>query len=167
MTTPDILLLVIIGLSAVMGLSRGLVKEVMSLVSWVAAFFLAMYVSPRLAETYADSLGGFGLARVVMFAAVFIVTLIIASMIQWGVGKLVESTGLSSTDRIMGLVFGGLRGAVICIVVLIAMRPFVEDTQWWSSSELIPRFMAFEEDVLNMMGYARDAVTDIHQTIGN
>ena len=167
MATPDIILLVIVALSAFMGLSRGLLKEVLSLASWLAAFLLAMYLSPRLAEHYADTLGGFTVARVIIFGAVFVLTLIGASIIQWAVGKLVESTGLSGTDRVMGLVFGGLRGAMICIVVLIGMRPFVEDTGWWTSSSLIPYFMEFEEDTLAVMGYAREAVTDLTQKIEN
>ncbi len=161
MAVPDIVLLIVIGASALMGVSRGLIKEVLSLASWLAAFILAMYLSPRLAEQFADQLGGYGAARVVLFGGVFIVTLVLASIIQWGIAKLVESTGLSGTDRILGLVFGALRGAIICIVVLIALRSFVEDTQWWADSQLIPMFMNFEEDVLSFMGYARGAVGDI------
>ncbi len=165
MAIPDILLLVVISLSALMGVSRGLIKEVLSLASWLAAFVLAMYLSPRLAEQFADQLGGYSAARVVLFGAIFVVTLIVASIIQWAIAKLVESTGLSGTDRILGLVFGALRGAIICIAVLIAMRPFVEDTQWWADSQLIPIFMNFEEDVLSFMGYARGAVGEITEQL--
>lgn len=165
MAIPDIILLVVIALSAAMGLSRGLIKEVLSLASWLAAFILAMYLSPRLAEQFAEQLGGFTTARVISFGGVFIITLILASMVQWAMHKLIESTGLSGTDRILGFVFGALRGSIICIAVLIAMRPFVEDTQWWANSELIPTFMNFEEDVLSVMGYARGAVSEITEQL--
>lgn len=165
MPTPDVVLLIVILLSAVMGLFRGLVKEVLSLAAWLLAFFLAMYLSPRLAENYADTFGGFTVARVVLFVVIFAVTLIAASMLQWMLGKFLESTGLSGTDRFLGFLFGSVRGVMVCIVALIALRGFAENSQWWQDSGLIPEFMAFEQDVLSLMGYAKDAVVDLNQEI--
>ncbi len=165
MPTPDVVLLIVILLSAVMGLFRGLVKEVLSLAAWLLAFFLAMYLSPRLAENYAGTFGGFTVARVVLFVVIFVVTLIAASMLQWMLGKFLESTGLSGTDRFLGFLFGSARGVMVCIVVLIALRGFAENAQWWQDSGLIPEFMAFEQDVLSLMGYAKDAVVDLNQEI--
>jgi membrane protein required for colicin V production len=167
MQTPDVLLLIVILLSAVMGLFRGLVKETLSLVSWLAAFLLAMYISPRLAENYADTFGGFTVARVVLFVTIFVLTLVVSSIVQWLLGKLLESTGLSSTDRFLGFLFGSLRGVMVCIVALIALRGFAENTQWWQNSTLIPEFMAFEEDVLSFMGYARDVVVDLNGQVAD
>lgn len=165
MLTPDIVLLIIILLSAVMGLFRGLVKEVLSLAAWLLAFMVAMYLSPRLAENYAGAFGGFTVARVVLFVLLFAVTLIAASVVQWLLGKLLESTGLSGTDRFLGFLFGSLRGVVVCIVALIAVRGFAEEADWWQNSRLIPEFMAFEEDVLSIMGYAKDAVVDLNEQV--
>ncbi|MGI9325147.1 MAG: CvpA family protein [Pseudomonadales bacterium] len=165
MPTPDVVLLIVILLSAVMGLFRGLVKEVLSLAAWLLAFLLAMYLSPRLAENYAGTFGGFTVARVVLFVVIFAVTLIAASMLQWMLGKFLESTGLSDTDRFLGFLFGSVRGVMVCIVALIALRGFAEDSQWWQDSRLIPEFMAFEQDVLSLMGYAKDAVVDLNQEL--
>ncbi len=167
MQTPDLILLIVILLSAVMGLFRGLVKETLSLVAWLAAFLLAMYLSPRLAENYAGTFGGFTVARVIFFVAIFAVTLIISSLVQWLLGKLLESTGLSGTDRFLGFLFGSVRGVMVCIVGLIALRGFAEDAHWWQSSTLIPEFMAFEEDVLSFMGYARDVVVDLNGQVAD
>ena len=165
MPTPDIVLLIVILLSEVMGLFRGLVKEVLSLAAWLLAFFVAMYLSPRLAENYAGSFGGYTVARVILFALLFAVTLIAASIVQWLLGKFLEGTGLSGTDRFLGFLFGSLRGVVVCIVALIAIRGFAQESGWWESSRLIPEFMAFEEDVLSLMGYAKDAVVDLNEQV--
>ncbi|MEM1432954.1 MAG: CvpA family protein [Pseudomonadota bacterium] len=165
LTYPDFILLVVVLLSAVMGLFRGLVRETLSLVTWLAAFFVGMYLSPRLAEGYADTFGGFSVARVVFFVAIFFAVLVLSSVLQWLLGKLIESTGLSSTDRLLGFVFGAGRGVIICIVALIALRGFVEDSRWWQDSVLIPELMAFEETVLDLMGYAKDAVLDLNERL--
>ena len=162
LTTPDLALLVIVLLSAVMGLFRGLVRESLSLITWVAAFLVGMYLSPRLAEGYADTLGGFSVARVVFFVVIFFAVLVLSSVVQWLLGKLIESTGLSSTDRLLGFLFGALRGVILCIVALIALRGFVEDTEWWQASVLIPELLAFEESVLDLMGYAKDVVVELN-----
>ena len=165
LTTPDFALLLVVLLSAVMGLFRGLIRETLSLLTWLAAFFVGMYLSPRLAEGYADTFGGFSVARVVFFVAIFFAVLVLSSVLQWLLGKLIESTGLSGTDRLLGFVFGAGRGVIICIVALIALRGFVEDSQWWQNSVLIPELMAFEETVLDLMGYAKDAVLDLNERL--
>ena len=152
MATFDIVLCVVVLVSATIGLSRGLVKEVLSLIAWVAALFIAYFYAPRLAETFSADLGSF---RVVLaFLALFIVVLVLASFVQWLIGKLVETTGLSGTDRLLGFLFGSARGLVVCLVALIAMRPFVEETDWWQASVLKRELLAFEDDA---MGWAREA----------
>ncbi|MEM6708416.1 MAG: CvpA family protein [Pseudomonadota bacterium] len=167
LTTPDLALLVIVFMSAVMGLFRGLVRETLSLLTWLVAFFVGMYLSPRLAEGYADTFGGFSVARAVFFVVIFFAVLVLSSVVQWLLGKLIESTGLSSTDRLLGFLFGAGRGVIVCIVALIALRGFVEDSSWWQNSRLIPEFMAFEETVLDLMGYAKDAVLDLNERLDN
>ena len=158
MPVLDIVLLVVAGLSALMGLSRGFFKEVLSLGTWLVAFFLALYFSPRVAESVELIPGGGQAERVVAFALIFVSTLILGALVQFLVAKLVESTGLSGTDRLLGMVFGAARGAIICIVALIALRPFVEDTGWWNESRLQSELLAFEGDVLDLLGQARGAV---------
>ncbi len=168
LTGFDFALLAAILISAIMGLMRGLLKEVLSLVTWVVAFLLALTYGPTFSEWFPftegatagnDVVGGLvrsdtiGLA--IGFVAVFVLTLIAGSLIQWGIARLVASTGLSGTDRILGLVFGAGRGVVVCIVLLIAIRPFAVDTEWWRSSQLREHLLVMEDDVLVLIGQTR------------
>jgi membrane protein required for colicin V production len=174
MTPFDIALLVVIGISAVMGLMRGLLKEVLSLITWIAAFLLALTFGPTFSAwfpfTAGASLGGDvvgGLVRsdtvglVVGFVAVFILTLIAGALVQWGIGKLVQSTGLTGTDRLLGLVFGAGRGMVLCIVLLIAIRPFAVETEWWRTSQLREHLLVLEDDVLTLIGESRRIIGNL------
>lgn len=155
----DIVILIVVLLSAMIGLVRGLFKEVLSLASWFAAFILALYFAPALRDHLSGELGDGSVRLVIAFALIFIATLILGSLIQWLVAKMVQVTGLSGTDRFLGFLFGSARGVLVCIIALIALRPFAEDSQWWHASVITPELLAFEKDVLALMGKATDIVT--------
>jgi membrane protein required for colicin V production len=154
--TIDIVLLGVILLSALIGLIRGLLKEVLSLASWLAAFMLALYFAPALAERLEGQLADGSVRMVVAFIAIFLSTLLAGAMVQWLMGTLIRTTGLTGTDRFLGFLFGSARGALVCIIAVIALRQFAEDGQWWQSSVLVPELLAFESEVLQLMGRARE-----------
>ena len=155
--TPDIVLVIIILLSALLGLARGLVKEVLSLVIWGAAFVAALYLGDVVGARFGADIGE-SLRRVAGFAAVFIVVLLAGAIVQWLFAKLIETTGLTGTDRFLGFLFGGARGIVVCTVALIALRPFVEEAQWWQDSRIRPELGKMEDGVLALVGQTKDLV---------
>jgi len=159
--TADIVILIIVLISAVIGLVRGFLREVLSLASWFAAFILALYFSPAVAEWLGGQLDDEGVRLVIGFVGIFALTLIAGGIVQWLVRKLVETSGMSGTDRFLGFLFGSLRGVLVCIIGLIAIRPFAESTTWWQGSRLTPELLAFETDVLELMGRAKDLVVDV------
>ena len=159
LATPDIIVLIVILLSALIGLARGLISEVLSLASWALALILALYLAPWVGERLSADLADARLA--IGFAIVFVAVLIAGAIAQWLVRKLVESSGLTGTDRFLGFLFGSARGVLVCIVALIVMRPFAEDTDWWQASVVRPELAAFEEDVLQLMGRAKSAVSNV------
>ncbi len=161
MATPDIVILIVILVSALIGLSRGLLKELLSLASWFAAFMLALYFAPTVADALKGSVADGSVRLVIGFASIFAATLIVGGVIQWLVHKLVDRTGLSGTDRFLGFLFGGARGVLVCIIGLIAMRPFAEASAWWNASAFTPELLAFEQDILELMGKARDVVAAV------
>ena len=158
MTFPaaDIVILSLIVLSAVIGLFRGLVKELVSLVVWACAIVGAIAFAMPLAE-YLTAIDASRPIRVaVAFAVVFFGVLIAGGLLQWSLAKLIQSTGLGGTDRFLGFVFGALRGSLVVIGALVVMRPFVEMSVWWEESLLRGELMVFADDILELY-WATDA----------
>jgi membrane protein required for colicin V production len=150
--TADIVILGIILLSALMGFARGFLKEVLSLATWAAAIGLALFFAPQAANHLAEYIEDDLVRRVAAFAGIFLCTLVAGGLLQWSIGRLVETTGLSGTDRLFGLVFGAGRGVLVCLVALIAIQQFVESTEWWQASVLAPELLAFKHVLLEILG---------------
>lgn len=165
MTLPaaDIVILSLIMLSAVIGLFRGLVKELVSLVVWACAIVGSIVFASPLAE-YLTAIDASRSIRVaVAFAIVFVGVLLAGGLLQWSLAKLIQSTGLSGTDRFLGFVFGALRGGFVVIGALIVMRPFAEMSVWWEESLLRPELVVFADDILELF-WATDAESAVPET---
>ena len=136
----DYVILGIIGLSALISLIRGFVREALSLVVWVAAFWVAWSFFRELA-VHLDWFAVPSVRLGVAFAILFVATLMVGALVNFLVGQLVEKTGLSGTDRLIGVLFGATRGAVLVavLVLLAGLTPFPNDP-WWRESQLIGYF---------------------------
>jgi membrane protein required for colicin V production len=135
MVWMDWALLAVLLLSALLGLWRGLVYEVISVAGWVAAFVLAQaYASDAAAWL---PLAGFSapLQLAVGFALVFIATAFLGGLLAWVIKKGVEYVGLRPVDRVLGGVFGLLRGCVIllALAVVVSMTPLQQQAAWQAS----------------------------------
>ncbi|MEL4391608.1 CvpA family protein [Shewanella algae] len=137
----DYAIIIVIGLSTLISLIRGFAKEAMSLVVWFAAFFIASQFYKDLA-VHITQINDEVLRNGVAIAILFIVTLIVGALVNYLIGQLVSKTGLSGTDRILGLCFGALRGALIVSAILFFMDAFTgaPKTDWWQGSQLVPEF---------------------------
>ena len=137
----DLALLGLVGVSALIGLWRGFVVEVMSLAVWVAAFWLAFAFGDDAAGLFESTVQAAGARLFLGYAMLFIAALLVGGLATWLMGKLVKSTGLSGTDRLLGLGFGLMRGvALACVgVLLFGFTPLPQAAQW-RESQLLPGF---------------------------
>ncbi|MEY3038196.1 CvpA family protein [Marinobacterium sp. LSUCC0821] len=146
MIWTDWVILGIVGISALFSLKRGFVREALSLITWVSAFIIGRLFSSQLSIYLTDYIDTPSLRVLAAFGILFVLTLIAGSLVAMLVTALVSATGLSATDRILGMGFGVVRGGllVVIIVMLLGMTPVTED-QWWQDSQLIPHFVLMEE----------------------
>lgn len=141
MSGVDLAILGILAVSVIVSLFRGLIKEVFSILVWVAAFFAASQFSGPLAEGLEAYIELPSARMILAFVAVFLLVLVVGGLLNYLVGKIVEHTGLSATDRLFGSLFGLMRGLVIVMVAVVLARftPFPQDP-WWQDSRLLPQF---------------------------
>ena len=131
-----------IAVSSLISLSRGFVKEALSLLTWIIAGAVAWMFGGGLAhylEPYIETPS----ARVITACALlFVLTLLVGALINYLIGELIRVTGLSGTDRFLGMVFGAARGALLVIIAvgLLSLGPVQQDA-WWQQSKLIPHFL--------------------------
>lgn len=137
----DYAILGVILLSAIISLIRGFVKEAISLTIWFGAFFIASQFYADLA-TYLTKFDDPMIRNGVAIAILFVSTLIIGGLVNYLIAQLVQFTGLTGTDRALGLVFGMLRGVLIVSAILFFLDTFtpLSASLWWESSVLIPEF---------------------------
>ena len=123
----------------VVGLVRGLVFEMMSLLGWAVAYFGALWLAPQWASWLPigrpGSSANVAAALVISFVAVLIVWGLISRLVRW----LVHATPLSLIDRSLGAFFGLLRGAliVLCVVTVVSFTPLAQADRWHSSQGVL------------------------------
>lgn len=121
--------------SMVLGAWRGLVFEVLSLVSWAAAFVLAQWlagdVSQRLPMSGASDLVRYGAGFVLVFVAAVMLGSLLATMVK----SLMSAVGLRPIDRALGAIFGSMRGVLLLLLVavLVGMTPVKSSAIWQES----------------------------------
>ncbi|CAN5666559.1 CvpA family protein [soil metagenome] len=139
----DYAILAIIGLSALISIWRGLIREVLSLLAWILAILVAVTFMRPLADLLTPYISVPSARLIIAFMALFIATLLCGALINFIIGKLVMSSGLSGTDRVLGIVFGIARGAlVVGVLVLMARLTPLPQDPWWEQSVLLGRFEA-------------------------
>ena len=135
-----------IAISILVGALRGFMKEVFSLVVWAAAFVVAYQYGGDVAALMDDHISLPSARTAMGFTGLFVVVLLIGGLLNYILGRLVESTGLSGTDRLLGGVFGAARGLVMVVAVLLVagFTPIPADP-WWKDSHMVQRLMTFVE----------------------
>lgn len=149
----DWVIITIISISTLISLWRGFVREAMSLVVWIGAFIIARTFHPNLQAVLASTVESPGVRMVAAFAILFFGTLVVGALVTRALARLVEATGLSATDRVLGTFFGLTRGVLLVVVALALLRmtPATEDT-WWRTSVMVDELGKVEQWSRDVLG---------------
>ncbi len=132
----DWILLAVLGLSLLLGMWRGIVQEVLSLVGWVAAFYVSQMYAP-MAAAWLPMEGSSQMLRYAAgFVVVFVAVLVGTALVSWVIKKLISAVGLGPLDRLLGSLFGLMRGVVIllAVTVFVGMTP-MRDSEAWKQAQ--------------------------------
>ncbi|HZJ81672.1 MAG TPA: CvpA family protein [Guyparkeria sp.] len=152
MTVVDWILLAIVLVSTAIALVRGFIREVISLITWIAAFGIALGFSQAAAVLVPDVVDIPSARVAIAFVALFVIVLILGGIISWAISRMVETTGLSGTDRSVGMVFGLLRGVLIVAgLLLLAGFTALPGENLWQDSLLIPHFQVVAQWLLAIL----------------
>jgi membrane protein required for colicin V production len=126
----------VLAASFLLGAWRGLVYEVLSVISWIAAFILAQLFAPEVAARLSMESAGQPVRYLAAFLLVFIGVVFAGGLLAWLVKKCIEAVGLRPVDRVLGAAFGALRGVLVllALAIVVNMTP-LRGADWWMESK--------------------------------
>lgn len=143
MNPVDWIIVGIVALSVLLGVLRGLVREVMSLAGWIVGIVLAIRYAVPLGRELPVDLAVAEVRTGLAALAIVLGTVLAAGLLAWLIGKLLAAVKLSGTDRLLGALFGLVRAALIVLLaVLFAGRTAVAQQPLWRESLLLPHLEA-------------------------
>ncbi len=156
----DILIAVALVLSIVVGFVRGFVKEAISIAALLFAIWAALYFGPSVGEVSQSWLNSEELQMWFGRVLVFAVILSIGGLLSWGISKLVRMSVLSGMDRLLGCVFGAVRG-IILIAIFIIGGQFAgfDNDDWWEESKLLPHLQVVADWIKVMAPQGLEIIT--------
>lgn len=139
----DFAMIGLVVISSIIGLFRGLISEAFALIIWGLAIWVGLTFG-RDFSVFLENMIDMPSARIAAgFAILFFMTLLLGSIVSYLLGAIITKTGLTGTDRFLGMIFGIGRGILVVaiLVVLAGLTPLPEEP-WWRESELIPPFQS-------------------------
>src|SRR6185503_2135997 len=148
MNVLDWAVLAIVGLSILLSIIRGLVREVLALLAWAVGFIVASLLAADLAALLPPEVPSEQLRLLAGFAGVFLAVMLLMSLLAIFISKLVKSAGLGVEDRVLGGVFGLVRGLlVVTVLVLLAGLTSLPRQPIWRDAALSDPLEAFAGQV--------------------
>lgn len=132
MTVFDYAVLTIVGLSIILSVMRGLVREVLAILGWIAAFYVAMTYSSQLLPMMPKDIPTEPLRIMAAFLVLFLATLLVTSLLAIALSAILKKVGLGWLNRLLGVFFGVARGVlIVCIIVFLAgLTDAPKDARW-------------------------------------
>lgn len=152
MATTDWLLLTLLAASMVLGAWRGLVYEVLSVLGWIAAFLLAQWFAPSVADMLPMSKSEQTLRYAAGFVLVFIASVFAAGLLSALMKKVISVVGLRPVDRILGAMFGIFRGLIFLLALTVVVHmTALQESDWWLESRGGPMLMTLLKGIKPML----------------
>ncbi len=130
-TILDLIVIVVVLVSAVLAMVRGFVREVLSVASWVAAVAAAYFLYKPLVPLVRNYIPSVTIATIVAAAVIFFIALIVASYITTKISDFVIDSRVGALDRALGFVFGAARGLLLLVIALLFFSWLVEKPPSW------------------------------------
>ncbi|MGB7815496.1 MAG: CvpA family protein [Methylotenera sp.] len=132
MTSFDYTVLFIIGISIVVSMMRGAVREVLAIAGWLAAFYVAKTYAAQLIPLLPADIPTESLKVLAAFLILFLGVLLVTSLLLIALSGLIKKIGLNWFNRFLGALFGFARGLIIvCVLVLLAgLTSLPKDARW-------------------------------------
>lgn len=159
----DWVLLAVVAVSALISLKRGFLREALSLVIWFASIILSLMFYKPLAQLLQPYIESPSLQQLAAIIGLFVTCLVIGGLLSFLLSQLVAVSGLGGTDRLLGMVFGALRGVVVVVVVLMIGKKMLPLDQelWWQQSMLLPHFLRLETWTVSAALYLKDLLVPL------
>lgn len=157
----DYIITAILLLFVIIGLVRGLLRELITLVSWFFAFFAALKFAPALSAGFMQSVISSDKPRYVVSAIIiFLIVVILGAVVNKLVHLAISSTGFGFFDKFLGLIFGAARGVLVVTIMLVAIQATAYQTStWYKESQLSPRFQPIVAHFIPMLPKEEHAAT--------
>ena len=153
-TTTDIIILVILSLSAIFAFIRGFVREILALVAWVGAGFITIYFLNSVDHFFFQFVHNKVVANILAAFSLFLISLIIFSMAAHFISSMIKKTPIGPIDRFLGMVFGLLRGVLFICLFYIFILWFQKDKplpQWLREAQYRPFIEKTSEFFINIV----------------
>ena len=156
MTVFDYAVLAIVGLSVIFSVMRGMVKEVLAILGWVAAFYVARTYTSQLLPMMPADIPTESLRILAAFLVLFLATLLLASLLAIAILAVFKKVGLGGLNRLLGAVFGVFRGVlIVCVLVFLAgLTDLPKDARWKNAMFSAP----IEALVISMMPWLPEGI---------
>jgi membrane protein required for colicin V production len=143
MTWVDYGIIGFIVFSTLIGLLRGFVQEVFSLIGLGVALLVAFAFNDKVEPLFQNYVNLPSMRRIIAFGVLLLAMLLVMALLNYLLTAVVSQTGVGGTDRILGMIFGVARGAVVVVVVvfLAGFTSFPQDS-WWRESQILPHFQS-------------------------
>ena len=149
MAVADIIILSILLVSVLISIIRGFVREALSLAGWILAFWIAVKYAPVLDEKMVRTIQSDSLRFITAFIGLFLATILASVIVNKVLAKIVHAVGLGGTDRMLGMMFGAMRGVLIlCVLVFAAQMVSLNKQRWWKESQLVGHLESLNEHLV-------------------